>query len=311
MHEIAAFYRFAPVTDPAARRAPLLDACRAAGAVGSILLAPEGVNGTIAAPEGRIGAVLDHLRGWPGFDGLTARMSRAEDAPFGRMKVRLKREIVTLGQPGIDTHTGGTRIDPEDWNAVMADPDTVTIDMRNAYEIAIGSFAGAVDPGTRSFGEIPDWWRAHRDGLAGKRIAMFCTGGIRCEKAGALLVADGAEVVQLSGGILGYLEAVAPERSLWRGECFVFDDRVALIHGLAPGRATLCHGCRAPLMPGDRAHPAYEEGVRCHRCAGRRADGDLDRLRERRRQVTLAAERNARHLGREAGEGRPAGFKPA
>ena len=299
MHDVAAFYRFAPLPDPSARRDALLAACREAGAVGSILLAPEGVNGTIAAPEGRTRAVLDHIRAWPGFADLAPRMSRADAAPFGRIKVRLKREIVAMGAPGIDTARGGVRVAPEAWNDVIRDPDTVTVDVRNDYEVAIGSFDGALDPETRAFGDFPGWWAANRDRLAGKRVAMFCTGGIRCEKAGAFLAGEGIEVAQLEGGILGYLAAVPPERSLWRGECFVFDDRVALDHGLAPGRAVLCHGCRAPLMPEDRARPGFEDGVSCHRCADGRDPADLERLRERRRQIELAARRGRRHLGQE------------
>jgi UPF0176 protein len=238
MWTVAALYRFAPFDDPAALRAPLLALCAEQGVCGTLLLAGEGINGTIAGSAEAIGAVIAHIRALPGCAELDVKYSLSPARPFRRMKVRLKREIVTLGVDGVDPACDvGTYVEPAEWNALIADPDTIVIDTRNAYEVAIGSFAGAIDPGTRSFGEFPDWWRVHRDDFAGKRVAMFCTGGIRCEKSTAFLRAEGvSDVFHLKGGILNYLEHVAQADSLWRGECFVFDERVSVGHGLKPGR---------------------------------------------------------------------------
>jgi UPF0176 protein len=236
--KIAALYCFAPFDDPAAVRAALRPPCEQGGVRGTLLFAPEGINGTISGSDAAIDAVVAHIRGLPGCDRLSVKFARAQEHPFERLKLRLKREIVTLGVPGLDpASNAGTRVSPADWNALVDDPDTVLIDTRNAYEVAIGSFAGAIDPGTRSFGEFPDWWREHGAEFAGKRIAMFCTGGIRCEKSTAYLKAQGVQdVLHLDGGILAYLEQVPAEESRWQGECFVFDERVSVAHGLDPGQ---------------------------------------------------------------------------
>lgn len=236
-HTVAALYQFAPFDDPAALRQPLLDLCVAQEICGTLLLAREGINGTIAGSADAIAAVLDHIRALPGCSRLDVKYSTASAKPFRRMKVRLKKEIVTLGVPGIDpSRDVGRYVAPEEWNALISDPDTVVIDTRNDYEVAIGTFDRAINPATRSFGEFPDWWRAHADAFAGKRIAMFCTGGIRCEKSTAFLRAEGVEdVAHLKGGILNYLEKVPAGQSLWHGECFVFDERVSVGHGLAEG----------------------------------------------------------------------------
>ena len=299
MPAIAAFYKFAALPDPAARRGPLLVLAGAEGLRGSVLLAPEGVNGTVAGPRAGLDALLAHIGGWPGFDGIDAKWAEAEAMPFGRMKVRIKREIVTMGQPDLDPRGGvGRYVEPAEWNAVVADPDPVVIDTRNAYEVAIGSFEGALDPGTEAFGDFPAWWAENRAELAGRRVAMFCTGGIRCEKSTAFLRSQGVEdVVHLKGGILRYLEDVPPEESLWRGGCFVFDDRVAVGHGLAPTGHVLCHACRRPLEPGDTKRPEYEPGVACHLCSNDTDEADKARYRERMRQIGLARARGARHLG--------------
>ncbi|RVV98138.1 rhodanese-related sulfurtransferase [Mesobaculum littorinae] len=299
MIDVAAFYRFTPLPDPAALRAPLARLGCGAGVRGSILLAPEGVNGTIAGPPEGVAAVLDHLRGLPGCADLTPRMSHTETMPFGRLKVRLKREIVTMGRPEADpTRAVGTYVAPADWNALISAPDVAVIDTRNGYEVEAGSFAGAIDPGTDSFGAFPDWWQANRDSLAGKRIAMFCTGGIRCEKATSYLRSQGVdEVFHLQGGILGYLETVPEADSLWQGECFVFDDRVSVTHGLIPGTLGLCHGCRRPLTEAERQGPDYEEGVSCSACAADLTPARRERLRERQLQIRLARDRGTRHLG--------------
>ena len=283
---VAALYHFARLADPAARQGPLLDLCRAQGLCGTLLLAPEGVNGTIAGPRAGIQAVLDHIRAWPGFAGLDWKESAADAPPFARMKVRLKAEIVTMGQPDMDpSTTTGHYVAPRDWNALIAAPDVVVIDTRNDYEVQIGTFQGAVDPGTKSFRDFPAWWTDNAHRFQGKRIAMFCTGGIRCEKSTNYLISQGVyQVYHLQGGILKYLEDVPQKDSTWQGECFVFDQRVSLTHGLAQGRHGLCHACRRPLAPEDRTRPEFEDGVSCHRCADEYSDADRARFRERQRQ---------------------------
>lgn len=264
----AAFYRFVPLPDPAARIRPLRARLAAAGVRGTVLLAHEGVNGTLAGDGPALDAATAALRDLPGCADLAPRLSPAEGMPFGRLKVRLKAEIVSLGVPGLTPGTRtGRRVAPADWNAVIAAPDVAVIDTRNSYEVALGSFPGALDPGTDRFRDFPAWWAATQDRLAGKRIAMFCTGGIRCEKASAFLMTQGVpEVLQLDGGILGYLEQVPAGDSLWQGECFVFDDRVGLTPGLHGGEATTCTACGRPVTPQDRARPEWKTGMSCHRC---------------------------------------------
>lgn len=231
---VAALYRFAPFDDPAALRQPLFDLCMAEGIRGTLLLAREGVNGTIAGSEAAIAAVVAHIRALPSCAELDVKYSAAAAMPFQRLKVRLKKEIVTMKVSGVDpARDAGTYIDPADWNAVVDDPGTVVIDTRNAFEVGYGSFDGAIDPGTKSFGDFPGWWRANAERFAGKRIAMFCTGGIRCEKSTAFLRSEGVEdVAHLKGGILAYLEQVPEADSRWHGSCFVFDERVSVGHGL-------------------------------------------------------------------------------
>ena len=301
MFRVCALYRFTPFADPAALKPPLLAACEAAGVRGTLLLAHEGINGTIAGPDDGIDAVLAHIRALPGCAALDVKDSRAATMPFHRTKVRVKREIVTMGEPAIDPLDAGHYVDPADWNALIADPATVLIDTRNDYEVAVGTFAGAVDPDTRSFREFPAWFRDHRDDLlAGRtRVAMFCTGGIRCEKATAFLKAEGVDdVFHLKGGILKYLEEVPAADSAWAGECFVFDERVAVGHGLAPGTHGLCRACRMPVSGADRESPLYEEGVSCPRCHDTRDDADRARYAERHRQALLAEARGETHVGR-------------
>ena len=236
---VAALYRFARFDQPADLRAPLLALCQDNRIKGTLLLAREGINGTIAGSDTGIAAVLEHVRALPGCSDIEIKFSRCAAPPFGRMKVRLKKEIVTLGVPGVDPTTAvGTYVDPADWNALISAPGTVVIDTRNDYEVAVGSFAGAIDPATPTFRDFPAWFRAHRDKFAeAPKIAMYCTGGIRCEKSTAFLKSEGFdEVYHLKGGILAYLEHVPAEESLWRGECFVFDEREGLEHGLKPAR---------------------------------------------------------------------------
>ncbi|MEE2860210.1 MAG: rhodanese-related sulfurtransferase [Pseudomonadota bacterium] len=286
MLTVAALYHFARLPDPAARQAPLLALCRQGGLCGTLLLAPEGINGTIAGPRDAVLAVMDHIRAWPGFDSLGWKESAAQTPPFGRMKVRLKAEIVTMGQPDVDPAAAvGRYVAPSDWNALISAPDVAVIDTRNDYEVQIGTFRDAIDPGTKSFREFPAWWADNAHRFEGKRIAMFCTGGIRCEKSTNFLMSQGVDqVYHLQGGILKYLEEVPESDSAWQGECFVFDQRVSLTHGLAQGRHGMCRACRRPLAPEDRDRPEYEEGVCCHRCAGEYTDADRARFRERQRQ---------------------------
>lgn len=290
MFIVAALYRFAPFADPDALRAPLRAVCEAGCVRGSLLLAPEGINGTIAGPRAGIDAALAHVRSLPGCAALDVKESTAAEMPFNRLKVRLKREIVTMGQPDVDpTAAVGRYVPPAEWNALIQAPDVVVIDTRNDYEVALGSFEGAVDPGTRSFGEFPAWWAANADRFAGKRVAMFCTGGIRCEKSTSFLRGQGVEeVFHLQGGILRYLEEVPQDRSLWQGECYVFDKRVSVGHGLEQGDYSLCHACGRPAGPADRAHPDWEEGVQCPACRDEYDASDRARFRERQRQLALS-----------------------
>lgn len=300
---VAALYRFTPFADHAALQAPLLAACRAQSVKGTLLLAHEGINGTIAGSDAGIAVVLDHIRGLPGCADLDVKFSRAPAMPFHRMKVRLKAEIVTMGVAEIDPLASvGTYVAPADWNALIADPSTIVIDTRNDYEVAIGTFQRAIDPQTASFRDFPAWFRAQRDKLLGQgqppKVAMFCTGGIRCEKSTAFLKAEGVEqVYHLKGGILKYLEDVRAEDSLWQGECFVFDQRVSVGHGLVPGSHALCHACRRPVSPEQQAMPEFEEGVSCPACFAERTDEQRAGYRERHRQEQLAAQRGAAHVG--------------
>ncbi len=247
MITVAALYRFTPFDDPAALIAPLTTVAEAAGVKGTLLLAREGINGTVAGPAPGIAALLDAIRALPGCALLDVKYSSAPVMPFGKLKLRLKREIVTMGVPDIDPlRSAGTYVAPAEWNALIDDPETLVIDTRNAYEVSIGSFAGAIDPGTARFRDFPAWFRTHREALmAGKRrVAMFCTGGIRCEKATAFVRGEGVEeVYHLEGGILRYLEQMPEAESRFTGECFVFDERVAVGHGLAPGSHAMCAAC--------------------------------------------------------------------
>ncbi|MEO1648790.1 MAG: rhodanese-related sulfurtransferase [Pseudomonadota bacterium] len=299
--QVAALYRFTPFGDPAVLKEPLLAVCNAAGVKGTILLAHEGINGTIVGPEASIAAVLGHISTLPGCDELEIKFSATSQMPFHRMKVRLKREIVTMGQPDIDPNTSvGRYVEPAEWGALIADPDTLVIDTRNDYEVAVGTFEGAVDPKTKSFRDFPAWFSANREALleGKKRVAMFCTGGIRCEKSTSYLRSQGVEnVLHLKGGILKYLETVPEEESVWQGDCFVFDERVTVRHGLTPGDYTQCRACRMPLSAGDRLSPAYVEGVSCSYCIDKRSDAQREGYAERQRQEELAQQRGTLHVG--------------
>ena len=296
---VAALYHFARLHRFADLRDPLQAVCDENGVKGTLLLAQEGVNGTIAGTEAGIAAVLAFLRSQPEFAQLEHKESRAAAMPFLRMKVRIKKEIVTMGVEDIDPLTiVGTYVEPKDWNALISDPETLVIDTRNDYETAIGTFRGALDPQTKTFREFPDWVK-NNTGLHNKpKIAMYCTGGIRCEKATAFMKSQGFdEVYHLKGGILKYLEETRPQESLWEGACFVFDDRVSVTHGLGEGEHTLCHACRQPLTREERASPVHEEGVACVHCHDTRTDDDRERYRQRQRQIELAKKRGSKHLG--------------
>jgi UPF0176 protein len=304
---IAALYRFARITDRESVRARLEQLC-APDVRGILLVAHEGLNGTIAGPPEAVDRVLAGIRALPGFADLDVKLATANTPPFRRMKVRIKAEIVTMGEPELDPASGaGTYVSPSDWNALIADPDTVVIDTRNDYEAAVGAFAGAVQPNTRSFRDFPDWFRSEgralldhrRTGTSGPpKVAMYCTGGIRCEKATAFLKAEGvADVFHLEGGILRYLETVPEPESLWRGECFVFDERVAVGHGLSDGSHSLCRGCRMPVSDEARASSLYVEGVCCPRCHDDRTPEQRDRYAERARQMAIAARKGIDHVG--------------
>ncbi|MGJ8543997.1 MAG: rhodanese-related sulfurtransferase [Sulfitobacter sp.] len=298
MYTIAALYHFTRFEDPDALRPAIVALCAAQEVKGTLLVAREGINGTIAGPRAGIDAVIAHLRALPGCAALEWKESTASQPPFGKMKVRLKREIVTMGQPDVDPTAGtGHYVAPADWNALITDPEVAVIDTRNDYEVAIGTFDGAIDPQTKSFGEFPAWWEANKERFHNKKIAMFCTGGIRCEKSTNYLLGQGVdEVYHLKGGILKYLEEVPQEQSSWQGECFVFDNRVSVGHGLKEGPHTLCHGCRRPLRPEDLRLPGFEPGVSCHQCVDETSPEDKERFRERQKQIALARSRGQDHL---------------
>ena len=296
---VAALYKFVVLEDYAERREPLLTLCRENGVRGTLLLAAEGINGTIAGSREGIDTVLDALRSDPRLVDMEHKESIHDKPPFLRMKVKLKKEIVTLGVEGIDPNRRvGTYVSPQDWDAVAQAEDVTLIDTRNDYECAVGSFRGAIDPGITNFRDFPRWVSENLDPGENPRVAMFCTGGIRCEKASSYLLEQGfKEVYHLRGGILKYLEEVPQESSSWEGECFVFDDRVAVDHGLRRGSYDQCHACRHPITDEDKASPLFEKGVSCPRCHDWHSQEKRARFAERQRQVTLAAQRGEQHLG--------------
>lgn len=296
---VAALYKFTPLANLPALQADLQKFCDAHGVYGTLLLAEEGINGTIASDRKGIDAVLHHLRRLHGLQDLAHKESSATELPFYRMKVRIKKEIVTIGLPDVNPNeTVGTYLTPEEWNAVISDPETVVIDTRNGYEIGIGSFTGARNPQTETFREFPDYVRKNLDPARDKKVAMFCTGGIRCEKASAYMKKLGFEnVYHLKGGILKYLETMPADKSLWQGQCFVFDQRVSVGHGLAQGDYILCPSCRHPVGVQDRQSPLYEEGVCCPHCHDSQTQEQRESAAERHKQMKLAQARGEKHLG--------------
>lgn len=296
---VAALYKFVALPDFHELREPLLDTCTDAGVKGTLLLAEEGINGTIAGSREGIDAVLAFLRADPRLADLEHKESFDDHMPFYRMKVKLKKEIVTMGVAGIDPNARvGTYVEPKDWNAIVNDPEVLLIDTRNDYEYGIGTFRGALDPHTTTFREFPDYVRRELDPAKQRKVAMFCTGGIRCEKASAFMLNEGfEEVYHLQGGILKYLEEVPEAESTWEGECFVFDNRVAVNHRLEKGQYDQCYGCRHPITEADKLSPQYQKGVCCPGCYDNLSDDQKARFAERQKQIELAAARGEAHVG--------------
>ena len=297
---VAALYHFAPLPDYERLRAPLQGMCDLLGLTGTILLAREGINGTIAGSDAAIADILAFLRADPRLAELDHKESRAAENPFYRMKVRLKKEIVTMGVEGIDPNeVVGTYVEPDQWNDLITDPDVILIDTRNDYEVEIGTFKGAVNPDTQTFREFPKWVEDNRETLNKPKVAMFCTGGIRCEKASAFMKKNGFDAVyHLKGGILKYLETQSEESSLWEGDCFVFDQRVAVGHNLTESDYDQCFACRYPITEDDKSRPEYIKGVACHRCHADMSRDQRARFAERQKQIELAKQRGEVHIGR-------------
>ena len=299
---VCALYRFVKIDDPAALRNELRELLTKHAIKGTLLVAPEGINGTVAGTRRAINAMQSWLKKDERFANIVFKESSTADAPFLRTRVKIKEEIVAMGVNEIDPNQlVGTYVKPKDWNELIASPDVITIDTRNKYEVKIGSFKYAVSPDTNSFREFPEYVDRYLDKNRNKKIAMFCTGGIRCEKSTAYLKSQGFDsVYHLEGGILKYLEEIDAEDSLWEGECFVFDERVTVDHGLQPGSYSQCHACRMPISDDDKNSEAYEKGVSCPHCIDLKSDIDRDRFRERELQMALAESRGEAHLGEAA-----------
>ena len=297
--QVVALYRFVRLDDYESMREPLLNFCLDRHIRGTLLLAHEGINGTVAGSDSAIDELLNYLRADDRLADLDCKFSSHEERPFLRMKVKLKREIVTMGQENIDPNVCvGRYASPQEWNALIDDPDVLVIDTRNEYEVEIGTFAGAVNPHTNSFREFPDWVEQNLDPKKHKKVAMFCTGGIRCEKSTSLLLSRGFEDVwHLKGGILNYLEQTPEEDTRWEGECFVFDSRVAVNHQLEKGSYDQCFACRFPIDDDQKQSPHYLPGVSCPRCVNAHTEQQKGRFAERQRQIGLAKRRGESHIG--------------
>ena len=287
MYIVAALYRFVPLHDFVDLRLPLQDALNQHDVRGTLLLAPEGINGTVAGTREGIDGLLDYLRSDSRFSATDVKESTAKEMPFRRARVRLKREIVTMGVDGIDPlDVVGTYVDPKDWNDLIQDPDVTLVDTRNDYEVAIGTFKGATNPKTDSFREFPDFVDQNLDPEKNTKVAMFCTGGIRCEKSTALLKQRGfKEVYHLRGGILKYLEQIPAQQSQWEGDCFVFDERVAVGHGLKESNHVMCFGCGWPVSLEDQTHADYRAGVHCRHCKSQLTEDQIQRFATRQSQI--------------------------
>ena len=301
---VTALYKFVALDDYQTLQKPLKRFCIAHNIYGTVLLAREGVNGTVAGLPDSIEKFLHYIKSDPRFADIDHKQSQADFQPFQRMKVRLKKEIVALGDDKVDpTTTVGTYVTADNWNAVISDPEVITIDTRNAYEVAIGTFKGALNPHTKSFKQFKDYVRTHLNPKQHKKVAMFCTGGIRCEKASSFMLNAGFDTVyHLKGGILTYLEQVDKQHSLWHGDCFVFDDRVSVTHGLQIGTHTECHACRMPIKPEDMKKTSFELGVSCYHCVDKTDTEFKNRMRERQKQIKLATKRGEKHFSVEAFE---------
>jgi len=297
---VSTFYKFAEFPDHAEWKPRLAQLGKKEKVTGTLILANEGINGTVAGPEKGLIRFLEEITSDPRFADLPIRSMVTPRQTFYRLRIVIRPEIVTLGDPTILPSNGsGQYVNPEDWNELISDPDVELIDVRNDYEVEIGSFEGAENPQTETFGEWDEYVKKHWGKERKKKVAMFCTGGIRCEKASAHLVQNGfEEVYHLKGGILNYLEKIDPENSKWKGECFVFDHRVAVTHGLKDGQTKLCFSCRWPLSQEDFESPDFEEGVSCPRCSPKLTAERREGLRERQRQMALARERNTQHIGK-------------
>lgn len=296
---VCALYKFVTLENFTHLQAELLELLKNHKVKGTLLLANEGINGTVAGSEQGINALLAWMDTDERLKGITYKLSYTENMPFLRTRVKLKREIVTMGVEGIDPkRTVGTYIKPGDWNALISDPDVTVVDTRNNYEIAIGTFKNAIDPQTESFREFPRYVTKNLDPARHKKVAMFCTGGIRCEKSTAYLKEQGfEEVYHLEGGILKYLEEIPEKESLWEGECFVFDERVSVNHALEPGQYDMCYGCRRPITEDDKQNKRYARGVSCPHCYHKLTDTQRQRFSEREKQVQLAHKRGQAHMG--------------
>lgn len=301
---VCALYKFVSLPNYKELRQPLLNTMEQNNVRGTLLLAEEGINGTVAAKREGIDALLSWLDKQPGLDNIVSKESFDDECPFYRTKVKLKKEIVTMGVQGIDPKkVVGTYVKPQDWNALISDPDVVLVDTRNDYEIEIGTFENAVDPKTKTFREFPEWAAKNLDPSKNKKVAMFCTGGIRCEKSTAYMKEQGfEEVYHLEGGILKYLEEVPKEETMWKGECFVFDNRVAVDHDLNKGSYDQCHACRMPITEEEKQLDSYQEGLSCHHCIDTVSDEQRERFAERQKQIELAKARGEGHIGNEAQE---------
>lgn len=299
---VSALYKFVTLDDHQKLRQPLLNTMQQHNVMGTLLLANEGINGTISGSQQGIEKVLAYLQSDPRLANLSHKESIALQSPFKRSKVKLKKEIVTMGIEGIDPkQVVGTYVKPKDWNELISDPEVLVVDTRNDYEIEIGTFKHAINPNTESFREFPQYVKEQLDPNKHKKVAMFCTGGIRCEKSTAYLKEQGFEdVYHLEGGILKYLEEVPQENTLWQGDCFVFDDRVAVNHDLQQSGYDQCHACRLPITETDKRHPAYQLGVSCHNCIDKVSDEQRNRYQERQKQMDLAKQRGEVHIGSQA-----------
>ena len=297
---ITTFYQFTDLPDFQEWKIRLEELGEKEKVLGTIILGKEGINATICGPEDGVRDLMAFIRADERFADMPSRSTFTSRETFYRLRVAIRDEIVTLGVPGIDpTELVGQYVEPEDWNALLSDPDVLLVDTRNDYEVELGTFKGALDPNTQNFSEWPDFVRDSLKNSPKQKIAMFCTGGIRCEKASSHLLQNGFdEVYHLRGGILNYLEKVTPEESQWEGECFVFHHQVSVTHGLKDGKAVLCFGCRWPLTNDDLSSPDYEEGVSCPKCIEGLSDDKRESLRERQRQVDLARKHEEIHIGR-------------